>query len=242
METLKLLWELGPSPAGAVREAMQRDGREWAYTTTKTVLDRLEEKGYARRNRQETPHVYVPVSPPELMGSHVGATTAHTTMRTHRVGFRAVAGLFGSFGAEWNLLDATTDERSQLAEAIALHKRFGELLHSGDVLRVDHPDSTVSVHGMISSDRRESLLAVTRLRSGTTHHTAPLRVPDLDPDRSYELRLLETFGEPLGHARSHPTWTRSGITATGRHLGAAGVSLPVLYPESSRLIHLVAVD
>jgi alpha-galactosidase len=180
--------------------------------------------------------------PPELMGSHVGATTAHTTMRTHRVGFRAVAGLFGSFGAEWNLLDATTDERSQLAEAIALHKRFGELLHSGDVLRVDHPDSTVSVHGMISSDRRESLLAVTRLRSGTTHHTAPLRVPDLDPDRSYELRLLETFGEPLGHARSNPTWTRSGITATGRHLGAAGVSLPVLYPESSRLIHLVAVD
>jgi predicted transcriptional regulator len=71
METLKLLWELGPSPAGAVREAMQRDGREWAYTTTKTVLDRLEEKGYARRNRQETPHVYVPVSPSAMAGERL---------------------------------------------------------------------------------------------------------------------------------------------------------------------------
>ena len=61
LDALKALWELGPSPAGDVRRAPGVRGRDWAYTTTKTILDRLEEKGYVRRERSGTPHVYVPV-------------------------------------------------------------------------------------------------------------------------------------------------------------------------------------
>jgi len=61
LDALKALWELGPSPAGDVRHILGLQGRAWAYTTTKTILDRLEEKGYARRDRSGTPHVYVPM-------------------------------------------------------------------------------------------------------------------------------------------------------------------------------------
>jgi predicted transcriptional regulator len=61
LDALKALWELGPSPAGDVRAALRLRGREWAYTTTKTILDRLEEKGYVRRERSGTPHVYMPI-------------------------------------------------------------------------------------------------------------------------------------------------------------------------------------
>lgn len=59
-QVLKILWEAGPSPAGKVRELINAEGRDWAYTTTKTVLDRLEEKGYARRSRSTIPHVFAP--------------------------------------------------------------------------------------------------------------------------------------------------------------------------------------
>lgn len=61
LDALKMLWELGPSPAGRIRVALASHGRDWAYTTTKTILDRLEEKGYVRRDRRETPHIYVPI-------------------------------------------------------------------------------------------------------------------------------------------------------------------------------------
>jgi predicted transcriptional regulator len=58
LETLKVLWDLGPCAAGPVREELARRGRIWAYMTTKTILDRLEAKRYVRRDRRVTPHVY----------------------------------------------------------------------------------------------------------------------------------------------------------------------------------------
>jgi BlaI family transcriptional regulator, penicillinase repressor len=60
LDALKVLWAQGPSPVARVREALVEYGRDWAYTTTKTILDRLEEKGYVRRERGAVAHVYVP--------------------------------------------------------------------------------------------------------------------------------------------------------------------------------------
>lgn len=66
-QVLKILWAAGPSPAGQVRELINAEGRDWAYTTTKTVLDRLEEKGYARRSRATIPHVFAPAVSPDAL-------------------------------------------------------------------------------------------------------------------------------------------------------------------------------
>ena len=60
LETLKVLWASGPSQVRDVMEALRAEDREWAYTTTKTILDRLEAKGYARRDRGGSAHVYHP--------------------------------------------------------------------------------------------------------------------------------------------------------------------------------------
>lgn len=70
LSALKTLWRHGAQTAGEVREHLNRDGRAWAYTTTKTILDRLEEKGYVRRKRTSTPHVYVPIVSPEMVAQH----------------------------------------------------------------------------------------------------------------------------------------------------------------------------
>lgn len=60
LEVLKALWSEGPSVTTRVREVMNARGRNWAYATTKTMLDRLEQKGYVRRSRESIPHVFTP--------------------------------------------------------------------------------------------------------------------------------------------------------------------------------------
>ena len=57
-DALHALWELGPSQVRDVMDWLDGRGRTWAYTTTKTILDRLEAKAYVRRDRSEAAHVY----------------------------------------------------------------------------------------------------------------------------------------------------------------------------------------
>lgn len=59
LDALKVLWEAGPAPVRGVLDALAAE-RSWAYTTAKTILDRLEEKGYVRRDRRIRPYVYHP--------------------------------------------------------------------------------------------------------------------------------------------------------------------------------------
>lgn len=61
LDALRTLWDLGPQPAGRIRDALKARGRDWAYTTAKTILSRLEEKGYVRRDTTSIPHVYGPM-------------------------------------------------------------------------------------------------------------------------------------------------------------------------------------
>lgn len=180
--------------------------------------------------------------PPDIMGAHIGAGVTHTTKRRHRVGFRAVSALFGAFGVECNLLESTPEEQARISEAIAIHKRFRPLLHSGDVFRGDHPDPTIDVYGVVAKDCREALVSVTRLASGPTHHIAPIRIPDLRPAAHYRVTSIAIDGEPTGDARRQPSWLTTGFTATGQVLGRLGISCPALFPETSLLLHITEVD
>ena len=55
---LKALWERGPSTVREVDELLRRDGKERAYTTISTLLQRLEAKGYVTTDTETTPHVF----------------------------------------------------------------------------------------------------------------------------------------------------------------------------------------
>lgn len=58
LDAMRALWDLGPSPVREVQNRLRSGERDWAYTTTKTILDRLETKGYARRDQTDAAHVY----------------------------------------------------------------------------------------------------------------------------------------------------------------------------------------
>ncbi|MDQ0730872.1 alpha-galactosidase [Arthrobacter sp. B1I2] len=71
------------------------------------------------------------VVPPELVGSHVGPTTSHTTARTHDLSFRAITALFGHFGMEWDIRGVQGKEREELRRFVGLYKEHRDLIHSG---------------------------------------------------------------------------------------------------------------
>ena len=80
-----------------------------------------------------------------------------------------------------------------------------------------------------------------QLHSSVALDVAPLTLPGLDPDRTYRVELLALGRSPLGMAYAHPSWVNDGIDLTGRMLAMAGLPLPIMLPESARLIHVEAV-
>jgi len=175
--------------------------------------------------------------PPEVMGAHIGPTRAHTTGRVHTLAFRAATALFGHLGVEWNVARLDDDRRAQLAEAIALHKRFRPLLHSGDVVRFD-TDPAYCAHGVYAGDRSEGLVSFAQLATAPSLTPPALRLPGLDPDGRYRIEHVALPDERWGMALTQPAWLTDGIELTGRQLAAHGIRPPVMHPESAVLLSL----
>jgi BlaI family transcriptional regulator, penicillinase repressor len=57
-EVLKVLWDHGPRTIREINEVLERQGRQWAYTTVATLLQRLLVKKYAASDPSAVPHVY----------------------------------------------------------------------------------------------------------------------------------------------------------------------------------------
>ncbi len=179
--------------------------------------------------------------PPELMGAHIGPPRSHTTARVHDLGFRAATALFGHLGVEWDLTTASPAERSVVADVITLYKQLRPLLHSGTVVRLEHPDPATLAHGVVAADQGSAVFAFAQLGASPTTVTPPLRLAGLDPDRRYAVRWLRLGEDGLGPMKAPPPWLADGVTLTGAQLAAHGLAMPVLNPEHALLLECVAV-
>lgn len=203
--------------------------RVWASD----CIDPLERQGILRWTGQ--------LIPPELVGSHIGSPRSHTTGRTHDLSFRASTALFGHFGVEWNISSATDKERAELAEWIALHKRFRSLIHSGRTVRVDHPVTELAVHGIVAQDRSEALFEFALLARPSTWPPGLVRIPGLDPDRRYRVSAVGPHGRFTTTAKTPSWFAGGGVVLSGRALAAVGIQAPKLHPEHSVLVHIEAL-
>jgi alpha-galactosidase len=166
--------------------------------------------------------------PPELMGAHVGPTRSHTTHRTHDLSFRAATALFGHFGIEWDISAADPADREELRLWIALYTRLRGLLHTGDVVRGDSPDPAYWLHGVVAADRSAAVFAFVRLTTSVVENVGTVRLPGLDPYRTYVVRAVSPGAQPLE------------LEATGRVLGEVGMQGPALHPEHAVVVELIA--
>jgi alpha-galactosidase len=177
--------------------------------------------------------------PPELVGSHIGSPRSHLTGRHHDLSFRGATALFGSFGIEWDLTALDAAERAEVAQWVALAKRFRPLLHSGRTVRVDHPDPALWAHGVVAQDRSQGLFGFVVMDRSATWPPGPVRLPGLDPDARYRLTAVgpAAGAEPL-EGNGRPAWQRGGQVHAGRALAAVGVVPPPLRPDHAALLHV----
>lgn len=186
------------------------------------------------------------VIPPEVMGCHIGPPVSHTTGRRHTLDFRGVTALFGHLGVEWDITGADEAERRQLERIIDVHKHHRSLLHRGDTVRFDTGgrDAAALAHGVYAPDRSEALIAFVQMRTDSTLFGPHLRLPDLDPERRYTVSRVDLGRDSsrLGPAVRQPGWIDGDTPwrVSGAVLGASGLPMPVLWPESAVLVHLSA--
>lgn len=190
-------------------------------------------------DRQQIYRSTVTLVPPEYLGSHVGAATAHTTGRTHNLGFRLATALFGHAGIEWDLTQATDAERESLIQWAAAYKSFRGLVHSGDVVRSDDEGDGRLLHGVVNSTRTEAIFLVTWTATSPTTLGRSLRIPGLNPLQRYTMRIVDLgAGRPQFHGVPPAWWADGEITTTGAVLESVGIPLPVAMVEQALVLHV----
>ncbi|MGN6426159.1 MAG: alpha-galactosidase [Leifsonia sp.] len=231
---------------------IERTDRVWVSD----CIDPLERQQMHRWTQQ--------LLPPELLGAHVASGRSHTTHREHDLGFRAATALVGHFGIEWDLAAASDAELAALAEWTAFYRERRDLLHGGELVRMDEVDPTLWVSGVVAPDRGRALFSLAYLGRSDAGPLGRITLRGLDPDRSYRVRPL-ALGDPAGGYRVPPWFagtesgvpvgtdgstplSRSltpeeteGVVLSGRTLEAAGLSAPLSFPDRVWLIDVTEV-
>lgn len=176
--------------------------------------------------------------PLELSGTHVGPAEAHTTGRRHRLGFRAATALFGHFGLECDVTRLSDAEQAELAGWIELYKAERRLLHTGTLVRTDHPDPSLWVYGVVSADQDRALFTVAQVATSSQAVPKRVRLPGLAADRRYDVTLAGP--EPADPApRLHVAetwWGDAPVRLPGSALEHVGVQLPTMTPDSALVL------
>lgn len=179
--------------------------------------------------------------PPEIMGAHIGPRSSHTTGRTHALAFRAAVALFGHLGVEADLRQLGADERAELAQWIAQHKAWRDVVHHG-VLRQGSLGALAWLQSR-AEDAGAALVALYRRHEELPRHSPALPVPGLDPARRYRAQALHL--PPVHHARHGAAVfdaLREGtLELSGAELATLGLPMPPLPPESAVVVGLRAV-
>jgi alpha-galactosidase len=182
------------------------------------------------------------ILPPELVGTHVGPTTAHTTSRTHALSFRAIVALFGHFGIEWDLRTLNEVEHAELGQAVALYRAHRALLHSGVAVHADLPDPSYALSGSIAQDGSEGLFSFLSVATSVDEIPGRIGFPGLEPQSDYRVTVIfPTLTSPY-RSLDNAGWIPDGIVASGVFLAEVGLPMPVLDPEHGVLIHCVRVE
>jgi alpha-galactosidase len=155
--------------------------------------------------------------PPELMGSHIGASPAHATGRSQSMDFRGSVALPGHFGVELDVRNLDDADREKLSYWIATYKANRERLHHGAVWTGEAGDSLVwQAHGSVD----DILLLIYRINPQTQRHAPIVKLPMLDATKRYRIDDHE---------------------ADGAWLAAHGLILSPMLAESFQMVRMTAL-
>lgn len=177
--------------------------------------------------------------PPEMMGEHVGASPAHSTMRATSQELRMATAFFGHMGIEWNLLKQSAQSLDELAAWVEAFKAHRADFASGLVVHNDSLDPAVQLDGVVCADGSRAVYRFTQRTTSATYPAAPVRLPGLDPAAMYRVRPLAVnrdLGSDITNAQSPSGWWNAeGVTLDGRTLQTYGLRVPSLHPAQAVL-------
>ncbi|MDP9888778.1 alpha-galactosidase [Pseudarthrobacter enclensis] len=190
------------------------------------------------------------VVPPELVGSHIGPTTSHTTARTHDLSFRAITALFGHFGMEWDIRGVQGKDREELRRVVGLYKEHRDLIHSGRRVNADVADEALLLHGVVAEGTTAegttaALFALVSTRTSAAEVPGRIGLPGLDPAATYRVEAVFPTAEDADYPHTFtqvqpPAWLADGAVASGKFLAEVGLPMPILNPEHALLLKVTA--
>tara|TARA_Y100001954_G_C15344129_1_gene376096 strand:- start:69 stop:497 length:429 start_codon:yes stop_codon:yes gene_type:complete len=139
-------------------------------------------------------------------------------------------------GVEADIRSLSEDDRSTLEAAINLHKQHRHLIHSGRY--VEHEQNAQQVAwSVVSEEQGEALSAVAMLRTPTTAFPKRIRFRGLDASKQYQVQVIwpQDLSEKQASYRDQLKSQRFG----GDWLEQAGLTLPIMHPESLLIFHLI---
>ena len=177
--------------------------------------------------------------PPEMMGSHIAASPAHATGRSHPLAFRAAMALTGHLGVEMDPRTLSEGERAELAGWISFYKQWRDLLHQGRVWLGEGADRT---YWQAQGRDDELLLFVIRAEPPGDRRPQPLILPFCGKSDSWDVQLLRIAGGEGGHA-AHSAPFFEAMKSTHQSLPAswlsnAGLPLPPAKAETVTIFHM----
>lgn len=181
---------------------------------------------------------YLHFMPPEMMGSHVGASPAHSTGRRQGMAFRAAVALPGHFGVELDPATLADRDAAMLGEAIVRYKALRDRLHTGRIWLGEGPDGLVwQMHGEIG----DLLLSVTRVDPTIVRRPPAVTLPPLAGAGPVRVRLIDLATEDGHPPPDAPLFARmrgEGAVFDGDWLAQAGLPMPMMKAESVALFAL----
>ncbi|MGR5266401.1 alpha-galactosidase [Vibrio astriarenae] len=180
--------------------------------------------------------------PPEVMGSHIGASHCHSTRRRHSIEFRGLTALFGHMGIELDPVRETDEEKQGFEHYVELHKSLRSLLHTGDSWRIPTDDSAHQIQAVVSQDKSQAVVLIAQLAMPTNALSGHLRIPGLDPDTLYQVTVIDQPKNYHDIVNYQPPWTVDGCQLSGQWCQDIGLTMPVLDAETALLVKLEKIN
>lgn len=177
--------------------------------------------------------------PPELVGAHVGPTTSHSSGRTTALSYRMATSLMGSAGFEWDILSCDDEETATITRFAVLYKELRPIVHGGRMLHPELRDPAWRATAFVADDA--AVVVVATVASLEDARAERLRLPGLDPERRYRVRVRREIGA-AEYGWIAPEWFTAGeIELPGSLLAEVGLQLPTLWPVQAFVLHLEAL-
>lgn len=179
--------------------------------------------------------------PPEIMGSHIGASPSHATGRTQSMAFRGAIASMGHLGVELDPAALDEADRAELARWIAFSKEWRHLLHGTDVTLGEGSDG---LRWQAAGQPGHKLLYCIRTCPPLDRRPQPLPLPFASTGKAWDVRLLTVAEEP-GHgiprSHLHDRMERQPVRYSGSWLARAGLPQPVQKAESVAIFEMKEV-